>query len=161
IACFMMLHVALHAAGSVSSERERQTMDSLLATPLRNRSILCAKWLGSICGPRRSWLFLGGIWAVGLFTGGLHPLAIPCVVMAWLALWPLLAFVLLHLAKVRFRFLTGRPDDGMRAAEPSAEASHSARQETCLSSAPTPGQRIWELILASLAPMRWMKRLTQ
>ncbi len=84
VACFMLLQVAVRAAGSVSGERDRQTLDSLLATPLRNRSILYAKWLGSILSIRGAWLLLGAIWLIGIVCGGLHPLAIPCIVAAWL-----------------------------------------------------------------------------
>src|SRR5262249_49180073 len=40
--CFMAVGIALRAAGSLSSERERQTLDSLLTTPLENLAILGA-----------------------------------------------------------------------------------------------------------------------
>src|SRR5262249_27034257 len=45
LVCVMLVGIALRAAGSLSSERERQTLDSLLTTPLENRTILVAKWL--------------------------------------------------------------------------------------------------------------------
>src|SRR4029079_9185923 len=84
VACFMLVQVAVRAAGSLSGEREQQTLDSLLATPLRNRSILFAKWLGSVGSVRAFWPWLAVIWAAGVATGRLHPLAIPCVLLAWL-----------------------------------------------------------------------------
>jgi ABC-type transport system involved in multi-copper enzyme maturation permease subunit len=84
LGCLLLLQVAMRAAGSVSSERGRQTLDALLATPLENRQILAAKWLGCILGPRRPWLGLALVWAVGLAVGAVHPLALPCFVLTWL-----------------------------------------------------------------------------
>jgi ABC-type transport system involved in multi-copper enzyme maturation permease subunit len=80
----LLLQVAVRAAGSMSGERGRQTLDGLLATPLSNREILAGKWLGSILGPRRPWLGLAVVWCVGLATGALHPLAPLAFVLAWL-----------------------------------------------------------------------------
>jgi ABC-type transport system involved in multi-copper enzyme maturation permease subunit len=82
----MLLQVAVHAAGSISGERERQTLDGLLATPLSSRNILVAKWLGSICSPRATAFCLGLVWLVGLVTGSLSPWAIPSFLGAWLAM---------------------------------------------------------------------------
>ncbi len=60
----LLLGVAIRAAGSVSGERARHTLDDLLATPLSNRDIIHGKWLGSIVGMRRGWLWLGTcIWS--------------------------------------------------------------------------------------------------
>jgi ABC-type transport system involved in multi-copper enzyme maturation permease subunit len=84
LGCFLLLQVALRAAGTVSSERDRQTLDGLLATPLENRAILFGKWAGTIFSPRGAWLVLALVWAVGLLTGGLHWLAVPCFLLAWL-----------------------------------------------------------------------------
>jgi ABC-type transport system involved in multi-copper enzyme maturation permease subunit len=84
IGTFMLLQVTLRAAGGVSGERDRDTLDGLLATPLDNRAILAGKWLGSLFAPRWSWVCLGLVWLFGLLTGGLHPLALPGFVLAWL-----------------------------------------------------------------------------
>jgi ABC-type transport system involved in multi-copper enzyme maturation permease subunit len=80
----LLLQVAVRAAGSVSGEYGRKTLDGVLATTLENREILAGKWLGSIFGPRRPWLGLAVVWSIGLATGALHPLAPVCFVGAWL-----------------------------------------------------------------------------
>ena len=83
LACLMLMGVAVRAAGTFTSERDRQTLDSLLMTTLDNRDILFGKWLGSILGVRKGWLVLGPIYSLALFTGGLHPLALPALLAAW------------------------------------------------------------------------------
>jgi ABC-type Na+ efflux pump permease subunit len=84
VAILLLLAVAVRAATSVTNERDRQTMDSLLTTPLDSTTILFGKWLGSILAVRWGWLWLGLIWCIGLVTTGLHFLALPLVVAAWL-----------------------------------------------------------------------------
>src|SRR5438132_3033262 len=83
LACLMLMGVAVRAAGTFTSERDRQTLDSLLMTTLANRDILFGKWLGSILGVRKGWLVLGPIYSLALFAGGLHPLALPALLAAW------------------------------------------------------------------------------
>jgi hypothetical protein len=61
MACLMLLGVGLRAAGTVTTERDRQTLDGLLTSDLDNRTMLNAKWLGSImavwsCCPLPGWL---------------------------------------------------------------------------------------------------------
>jgi hypothetical protein len=84
LACLMLLRVALRAAGRISLERERQTLDSLMATPLEGRTILRDKWLGSILSVVHGFWVLGAVWALGLLTGGLDFLAWPLLILAWL-----------------------------------------------------------------------------
>src|SRR5262249_43186358 len=72
----MALGIALRAAGSLSSERERRTLDSLLTTPLDNLTILGAKWLACLYSVRRFLWGLMPVWLVALVVGGLHPLAL-------------------------------------------------------------------------------------
>jgi ABC-type transport system involved in multi-copper enzyme maturation permease subunit len=79
-----LLAVALRAAGSVTGERERHTLDSLLVTRLGPNEIVRAKWLGSILGTRIAWLWPGTIWALGLLTGALHPLGAVFLIVGWL-----------------------------------------------------------------------------
>jgi ABC-type transport system involved in multi-copper enzyme maturation permease subunit len=83
VACLTLLGVAVRAAGSVSGERDRQTLDGLLSSPLTVNAILYAKWLGSLLGVRWAWLWLCLIWGLGLVTGGLHVFTVPWLVLAW------------------------------------------------------------------------------
>jgi ABC-type transport system involved in multi-copper enzyme maturation permease subunit len=84
VACLLLLAVAGRACNSISGERDRQTFDALLASPLRSQDILLAKWLGNVTCVRWGWLWLGVIYFLGLVTGGLHPLAVPLLLGAWL-----------------------------------------------------------------------------
>jgi ABC-type transport system involved in multi-copper enzyme maturation permease subunit len=84
VACLTLVGVAVRAAGSISGERDRQTFDNLLTTPLATRTILFAKWLGSILSVRWAWLWLALIWLLGLATGGLDVVTVPWLFMAWL-----------------------------------------------------------------------------
>ncbi|HXG12184.1 MAG TPA: ABC transporter permease subunit [Gemmataceae bacterium] len=83
IACLMIIAVAVRAAGAISGERERQTLDGLLTTPLTDRHILWGKWWASILSVRKAWWCLGVIWALGVFTGGLCPFALPLLAAGW------------------------------------------------------------------------------
>jgi hypothetical protein len=58
-------------------------LDGLLATPIDNRTILAAKWLGSILSVRKAWWALGAIWGLGVLSGGLHLFAFPVLAGAW------------------------------------------------------------------------------
>jgi ABC-type transport system involved in multi-copper enzyme maturation permease subunit len=71
----LLLAVAVRSAGSISGERERQTLDSLLVTPLSNRSFVVAKWLAAIIGCRSEWLALLLVCLVGLLTKSLQLVA--------------------------------------------------------------------------------------
>ena len=61
----MLLAVAVRASGSISGERDKQTMDGLLTTPLDGHTILLAKWVGAILSVRWGWVWLerSGRWA--------------------------------------------------------------------------------------------------
>jgi ABC-type transport system involved in multi-copper enzyme maturation permease subunit len=83
VACMMLLGVALRASAGISGERDRRTLDALLVSPLSNRSILYAKSLGSILSVRRWWFVLGPLWGLGVITGGVHVLAVPLLLIAW------------------------------------------------------------------------------
>jgi ABC-type transport system involved in multi-copper enzyme maturation permease subunit len=84
VACLSLVGVAVRAAGSISGERDRQTMDGLLLTPLRRDDMLRGKWLGSILSMRWAWVWLAAIWALGVATGGMSFLAVPLLMLAWL-----------------------------------------------------------------------------
>src|SRR5262249_44277005 len=84
VVCLMLIGIAVRAAGSLSGERARQTLDSLLTTPLESGAILGPKWLSSILSVRWGWLWLGAIWLLGLAVQSLHVLAVPLLAVAWL-----------------------------------------------------------------------------
>jgi ABC-type transport system involved in multi-copper enzyme maturation permease subunit len=84
VAMLLLLAVAVRAATTVTGERDRQTMDSLLTTPLDSTTILFGKLLGSIMTVRWGWLWLCLIWGLGLVTTGLNVLAVPLVIGAWI-----------------------------------------------------------------------------
>jgi ABC-type transport system involved in multi-copper enzyme maturation permease subunit len=94
------LSTTFFAAGSVSSEREQHTLDTLLTLPVNWRDVLAAKWLASIL--QRRWLgyALAVVWLAGALSLALHPvsvllLATSCAVylalFASLGLWLSLA----------------------------------------------------------------------
>lgn len=81
----LVVVIGVRASGSIGSERERQTIDGLLASPLEINAIIRAKWWGSIHSGR--WLFylLCMVWLFGLVAGGLHILALPLLlVLVWI-----------------------------------------------------------------------------
>lgn len=84
VACLLLLAVSVRAAGSVTGERERQTLDELLTTPLSAHSIFFAKWLGAILSVRWGMLWLGCIWLAAIITGGMSIFAVPIVLLCWL-----------------------------------------------------------------------------
>lgn len=83
VALLTILGVAIRAANSIGNERERQTMDGLLITPLDSTSILGAKFVGSLCSVRLGWVWLGSIYVIALVSGALHIFALPLVLAAW------------------------------------------------------------------------------
>jgi ABC-type transport system involved in multi-copper enzyme maturation permease subunit len=77
--------VALRAAGSVSRERERRTLDSLLTLPGGRAEVLRAKWLGSVSWCRWAGLGLLAMWAVGTLVGGVSPVGLALLLLAGVA----------------------------------------------------------------------------
>jgi ABC-type transport system involved in multi-copper enzyme maturation permease subunit len=82
VAVLGLAGVGVRAATSVRGEHDRDTMTSLLTSPLTSESILFAKWLGSVLSMRWVALWLGLIWLLGLALNGLHPFALPLLVFA-------------------------------------------------------------------------------
>lgn len=80
----LLLLVALRAAACLTSERARDTLDSLLLTRLDRDVLLRDKALGSILSVRKGMVCLATAWILGILTGGLHPLALPLLLVAWL-----------------------------------------------------------------------------
>jgi ABC-type transport system involved in multi-copper enzyme maturation permease subunit len=91
IICVMLVIIAMSAAGRVSRERERQTLDNLLTIPAERSAILFAKWLASILLVRRLWFCLAGIWAAGVLTGALNFFAVPLLAAACIVYMTLMA----------------------------------------------------------------------
>ncbi len=83
VACLTLLGVAFRASGSVTGERDRQTLDSLLTSPLDTADILHGKWLGSVLSVRWGWVWLGLIWGLAIMARGMHILALPLLVVGW------------------------------------------------------------------------------
>jgi ABC-type transport system involved in multi-copper enzyme maturation permease subunit len=95
LANFALLVVALRAAGAISRERERRTLDSLLTMPYSREEILTAKLMGSVGGARWLWGLVGVVWIIavvsrGMSVEGLMLTAIACgcyaAFVAWLGL---------------------------------------------------------------------------
>jgi ABC-type transport system involved in multi-copper enzyme maturation permease subunit len=83
VGCLLWLAIVVRASGSISGERDRDTLDNLLTTPLPSSEILYAKWLGAILSVRRGWIWLGAIWGIGILTGAVHVLSLPLLIGAW------------------------------------------------------------------------------
>jgi ABC-type transport system involved in multi-copper enzyme maturation permease subunit len=82
-ACLTLLGIAIRAAYSIRAERDRETFDSLLASPLSSEDILYGKWLGAILSVRWMVGLLVFVWGLGVLTGGLRILAALLLVGAW------------------------------------------------------------------------------
>jgi ABC-type transport system involved in multi-copper enzyme maturation permease subunit len=84
IGCLTAVAAAIHTAGAFTGERDRQTLDSLLTTPLTNWSIIWGKWWGGFLSVRRAWYCLLAILMVGMLTGQTDLYAAPVMVIACL-----------------------------------------------------------------------------
>ena len=71
-----LLAVAGAAASSVTFEREQDTWDSLVSTPLSGWRILRGKSVGALWGLRGFGGLLSLFWIVGLAAGAVHPFGI-------------------------------------------------------------------------------------
>jgi ABC-type transport system involved in multi-copper enzyme maturation permease subunit len=85
---FMLLIAALSAAGRFSGEIERQTLDSLLLVPARDR-IPYAKWLASVLQMRFGWWFLGWVVCIGVARG----MRLECLLLSVVAWWVYAGFL--------------------------------------------------------------------
>jgi len=84
VAMLGVIGVSVRAATSVRGERDRDTLDALLTSPMGSEEILFGKWIGSVLSVRWVAIWLLAIWAVGLLTGGLNLLMLPLMAIAWL-----------------------------------------------------------------------------
>jgi hypothetical protein len=62
VGCGLLVLLAARAATSVTSEKERQSWDALLATPLSAQQIVAAKILGSLYAVRWLFVLLLAVW---------------------------------------------------------------------------------------------------
>jgi ABC-type transport system involved in multi-copper enzyme maturation permease subunit len=83
VACLTISSVAVRASTSIGAERDKQTLDSLLTTPMDSTSMLWAKFVGNLLSVRLAWIWLAIIWALGVITGGLSLLALPLIMGGW------------------------------------------------------------------------------
>ncbi|MBI1830295.1 MAG: ABC transporter permease, partial [Planctomycetes bacterium] len=83
VASLLLLMIGVRASTCITSERERDTFDALLTTPMTAEEILTAKLVGCLTSMRLGWIWFGSMLALGLFTGAVHPLAAPLVVVSW------------------------------------------------------------------------------
>jgi ABC-type transport system involved in multi-copper enzyme maturation permease subunit len=83
VGCLMLLMMAVRAATSVTNERERDTFDALITTPMSSEAMLSAKLLGTLMSLRMGWLWYGSMMALAILSGGIHLLAVPLVLTAW------------------------------------------------------------------------------
>ena len=71
-----MMAAAGAAASSAAFEREQDTWDSLIATPLSGWQIVRGKSVGALWSLRGFGALLGVFWFVGLAAGAIHPLGL-------------------------------------------------------------------------------------
>lgn len=83
VAGLLLLGVAIRGAVSMRGEKDRETYDALIITPLTGQEIIKAKWLGNIAGIGWGWLWLGGIWFLAAVTGGFNVIMIPFFLGCW------------------------------------------------------------------------------
>lgn len=97
VACLAcLLGAAVRGSVAVRVERDKDTLDALLTSPLGSREILFGKWVGCLWGLRWPATWLGCVYLLGLLTGGLSLFAVPplaaavfvyCGTLAAVGLW--------------------------------------------------------------------------
>jgi ABC-type transport system involved in multi-copper enzyme maturation permease subunit len=83
VASLTLVGLGVRASTSIGTERDKQTFDSLLTSPMDSNTILGAKFIGTMLSMRLAWIWLGLIWGLGIITGGLHVFALPLLLTAW------------------------------------------------------------------------------
>ncbi len=83
VASLLLLVVAVRASTSISGERDRDTFDALLTTPMSSSAMLNAKLIGCLMNLRLGWIWLGSMLFLAVVTGGVHLFAVPIFVVAW------------------------------------------------------------------------------
>jgi ABC-type transport system involved in multi-copper enzyme maturation permease subunit len=80
VACVLLLRTSVRAATSITSERERDTFDALVTTPMSAEQMLFAKFVGNLTGMWLGWAWFGSMLLLAVCTGGLHPLMLPILI---------------------------------------------------------------------------------
>jgi ABC-type transport system involved in multi-copper enzyme maturation permease subunit len=80
-----LLAVAIQGSTSITGERDRQTWDSLVSTPITATEIVDAKWWGSLWAVRWGILWLFFVWTIAVITGAMHPIAVVVAAGTWAA----------------------------------------------------------------------------
>ncbi len=83
VGCLSILMLGVRAATCITSERERDTFDSLITSPMSADGMLLAKVVGNLFSNRPVLIWFAVILLLALITGALHPLAVPIIVVAW------------------------------------------------------------------------------
>ena len=81
----LFLRPLYHAAGSIASERQADTLTCLLLTPLSSREIVTQKWRGSVLEPMGVYYLLLAFGLAATLTGFLP---LPCLPALALVVWP-------------------------------------------------------------------------
>jgi ABC-type transport system involved in multi-copper enzyme maturation permease subunit len=72
----MLLRAAVRGAAAVVGEKDHDTWTGLIGTPLTTAEILRGKWYGCILGQRGAIYLLAAVWAVGVLTFSVNPVAL-------------------------------------------------------------------------------------
>jgi ABC-type transport system involved in multi-copper enzyme maturation permease subunit len=83
--CGALVMIAAYTSGCLAAERRKKTLEDLLLTELSTEEILSQKWWASIVVVRWLLVWVGIHWVIAVLTGGLHPLAVPLLVLEWAA----------------------------------------------------------------------------
>jgi ABC-type transport system involved in multi-copper enzyme maturation permease subunit len=83
-ACVTLVLLALAGANKISREKEQQTLEGLLTTPLDSAQILFGKWLAAVWTVSPIMVILLLVWGMGMMTGGIHPASLPLLLGAYL-----------------------------------------------------------------------------
>lgn len=81
VSLVFLLGVASDAAAGMTTEHERDTWISLIATPLTGAEIVRAKLIGAIWGIRHAAVVLVLLWGAGVAAGSVHPLGLLLVAL--------------------------------------------------------------------------------
>lgn len=83
VACLSFLSLSVRASNGFSSERDRNTIDTLFTSPLTASEMVEGKFFGCLLRQKGVWIWMGLIYLFALIFGGLHVLALPALVLGW------------------------------------------------------------------------------